>query len=84
MISKQQLIYSRIQEAFHPTHLEVIDESAEHVGHAGYQGGGKHFAVIISAECFTHVTRITAHRQIYALFLDMMPHEIHALRIKII
>lgn len=81
---KQQLIYTRIQQAFSPTHLEVIDESDKHIGHAGHQGGGRHFAVIISAECFQNISRVDAHRQIYALFEDLMPDEIHALRINIV
>jgi BolA protein len=67
-----------------PKQLEVLDESDQHVGHAGHQGGGRHFAVIISAECFGGATRVEAHRQIYALFEDMIPEQIHALRIKII
>lgn len=76
-----EIIRSRLRQAFSPSHLEVIDESDQHRGHAGYQGGGRHFAILISAECFRGISRIAAHRQIYALFTDMMPDPIHALRI---
>ena len=85
-MSKEQrvdIIQARLQQAFNPTYLEVIDESDEHVGHAGHQGGGRHFSIVISAACFMHVSRVAAHRQIYALFDDMMPEKIHALRIHI-
>jgi BolA protein len=78
------IIEARLKQAFSPSYLEVIDESHQHIGHAGHQGGGRHFAVIIGAECFKQVSRINAHRQIYALFDDMMPDEVHALRIKIV
>jgi len=81
MNSRAQIIYGRIQDAFSPSYLEVIDESDQHVGHAGHQGGGRHFAVIISASTFATVSRVEAHRRIYALFADMMPEQIHALRI---
>lgn len=86
MISQNRslLIKDRLQQAFSPTHLEVIDDSDQHIGHAGHQGGGRHFSIIISAECFNHLTRIESHRQIYSLFTDLMPEQIHALKIKVI
>lgn len=78
------LIRTRLETAFSPTQLEVIDESDQHVGHAGHQGGGRHFAIIIAAQSLQGLTRVAAHQQIYALFADLMPHTIHALRIKIV
>jgi BolA protein len=80
---KVALITERLQQAFSPAHLEVLDESAAHIGHAGHQGGGRHFAIIISADCLKSLTRVAAHRQIYSLFRDLIPDEIHALRISI-
>lgn len=82
--NRAAIIKARIQAALSPKQLEVLDESEQHIGHAGHQGGGRHFAVIISAECFGDVSRVEAHRQIYALFTDMIPEQIHALRIKMI
>lgn len=78
------LIRSRLMQAFSPDYLDVMDESDEHIGHAGHQGGGRHFAVEISAACFKGMSRVEAHRQIYALFVDKMPNEIHALKIRIL
>ena len=85
MIAQQRIaiIQARLQHAFAPTHLEVLDESDQHKGHAGHQGGARHFAIIISADCFSNLPRVQAHRQIYALFDDMIPEQIHALRIKV-
>lgn len=80
---KLQLIQQRLEDAFHPDHLEVLDESDAHRGHAGHGGGGRHFAVIIQAPAFKDKSRVAAHREIYALFTDLMPDEIHALRINI-
>lgn len=81
---KRQLIHDRITQALTPTSLEVIDESDKHRGHAGHGGGGRHFAVIIQSALLTDKSRVEAHRAIYVLFEDLMPHEIHALRIKIL
>ena len=78
------LIRNRIEKALTPNQLEVIDESDQHVGHAGHQGGGRHFAVVISAEKLSGLSKVEAHRQIYALFEDMMPEKIHALRIMVV
>ncbi len=83
-MNKLELIISRLQQAFSPESLEVIDESDQHIGHAGHQGGGRHFAIVISAVSLKSLSRVAAHRKIYALFEDLIPKEIHALRIKII
>lgn len=78
-----ELIRQRLDEALHPTYLEVIDESDQHIGHAGHQGGGRHFAIVIAAPELTDLTRVQAHQRIYALFADMIPEKIHALKIKV-
>lgn len=81
---KLTLIRERLTAAFAPITLEVIDESDKHAGHAGHGGGGRHFAVVIQASILSGKSRVEAHRAVYALFEDLMPHEIHALRIKIL
>lgn len=81
---RQHYIFNQIQKAFAPEFLEVLDESHQHVGHAGHQGGGRHFAVKIQSARLNALSRVEAHRQIYALFSDLMPHAIHALRIELL
>ncbi len=81
---KLALIEARLRTAFQPSYLDVRDDSDQHVGHAGHQGGGRHFSIAIAATHFQHQTRIAAHREIYALFTDLMPEDIHALRISIL
>lgn len=81
--SRAHLIEQRLLKAFAPTFLEVIDESDSHIGHAGHQGGGRHFAIRIMAESLNSLPKIEAHRQVYALFSDMIPEQIHALKIKL-
>lgn len=82
--NRADIIRQRLESHFAPTHLEVIDESEQHLGHAGYQGGHRHFAIVISASALNGISAVAAHRKIYALFADMMPEQIHALRIKVI
>ena len=74
-------ITERLNKAFSPTHLNVVDESDEHHGHAGHHAGGSHFKVEIAAPALAPLSRVEAHRKVYAVLADLMPHEIHALRI---
>jgi BolA protein len=78
-----EAIRERLQNAFSPESLEVIDDSEKHKGHAGAQGGAGHYSIIISAACFQKKSRIESHRMIYEVLNDLIPHEIHALKIRI-
>ena len=75
-------IQQRLEKAFSPTKLEVIDDSHKHVGHVGSRDGAGHYTVIISADCFKNKSLIEIHRDIYKELNDLIPQEIHALQIK--
>lgn len=84
MMSTEQrmtLIRKRLQQAFHPSYLEIVDESAQHKGHQGAENGAGHYSVIIVAECLNDQSRVAAHRKIYHVLHDLIPNEIHALKI---
>jgi len=78
----QALIKSRLEVAFHPELLKVVDESERHHGHLAHEQGAKHFAIEIKSAVFVGLSRVDIHRKIYALFTDVMPHPLHALKIK--
>jgi BolA protein len=82
-MNRINLIRERLQQAFSPIQLEVIDDSHKHIGHAGAQGGAGHYTVTILADCFKNLSRVEAHRKIYDALDDLIPDQIHALRIKI-
>lgn len=71
----------RLAAFLNPDHLEVIDDSAKHIGHAGARGGG-HYTVKIVASAFSDKSLLERHRMIYSLLQDMMQNEIHALSIQ--
>lgn len=83
-INKTEIIRERLEKYFQPSYLDVIDDSDQHIGHAGHQGGGRHFTVKIAASQFNDLAIVSCHRLVYSLFSDMIPDEIHALSIKII
>ena len=72
----------RLEKAFNPTSLEIIDDSADHIGHAGAEGGAGHYTVIIKAPAFEGVMPVKKHQMVYDILGDMIGPEIHALRIK--
>ncbi|MGB5806454.1 BolA family protein [Castellaniella sp.] len=68
--------------ALEPAHLDLIDESHLHAGHAGAQGGARHFRVRILSKQFQGLGTLARHRLVYDCVRDLMPHPIHALAIE--
>jgi BolA protein len=77
-----ELIQSRVTALLSPTHLEIIDDSHKHAGHAGNTGGG-HFTLMITAEKLNGLSKLESHRLIYSAVNHLIPKKIHALSIKI-
>jgi BolA protein len=71
---------SALEQAFAPTKLEIIDDSAAHAGHAGARGGG-HYRVMLVAEAFRGHSRLARHRLVYAVVAPLMTGAVHALNI---
>lgn len=79
-----EIIEERLQAAFQPEILRVLDESAAHHGHAAHSQGARHFAIEIYSPHLLGMSRVAAHRKIYALFSDLMPYPLHALKITVL
>lgn len=71
-------IHNAIEQRLDATHVEVIDHSADHAGHAGAVAGGGHFEVIIVSGKFEGVSRLASQRLVYEALGDLMTTEIHA------
>lgn len=74
----------RLQKVLQPSHLEVIDESHQHHGHAGANGSGygTHFRVRITAGAFAGKSAVARHRLVYDALQDFMDQGLHALAIE--
>jgi BolA protein len=81
MNDREQMIRERLESAFSPIELEIVDESHKHAGHAGARGGG-HFIAHIVSEAFAGKSTIERHRMVYDAMGDLMNSEVHALSIK--
>ena len=77
-------IEQRLRAKFDVQALEVVDESEDHRGHAGYRDGGEsHFRVTIRAEAFGPMTRIARHRAVHSALGPDLVGRIHALALQI-
>jgi len=67
-----------------PTHLEVVNESHQHAGHAGDDGSGEsHWRVVITVPSLAGKPRIAQHRAIHAALGKEIMSTIHALSLDI-
>lgn len=70
-------------ESLKPTHLEIIDDSHLHAGHAAASTGLGYFTVIINSPEFDGKSLVQKHQLIYKALGDLMQTDIHALQISI-
>jgi len=67
--------------ALEPLSIDLLDESEQHLGHAGYKPGGSHFRVTIVSEQFRGMNPVQRHRRVYGVLGPLM-QEVHALAIR--
>ncbi len=79
----QQEMERLLAEAFAPTRLEVINDSAKHAGHSGDDGSGEsHFTVVIEAPAFVDKSRLDRQRMVNKALGDIPGERVHALAIQ--
>jgi BolA protein len=84
-MSMTDTIHAKLTEKFAPLHLEVIDESQSHHGHAGWREGGEtHFRVRIATRNFDGLSRVAQHRAVNEALDDELKSGVHALAIEVL
>jgi BolA protein len=83
-LPRAEELRARLEQQLNPGWLEVIDESADHAGHAGAgtQGYGTHFRVKLSSPRFKGLSRIARHRLVYDALREFIDRGLHALAIE--
>ena len=72
-----------LNAAFAPTRLDIVNDSANHHGHAGDDGSGEsHFTIVIESVRFAGVPRLQRQRMVNAALGDIPGQRVHALAIK--
>ena len=80
----EDIMHERLTRGFSPQHLEIVNESHRHAGHAGDDGSGEsHFRVIIRAPAFAGQSRLARHRAVHAALGADLIGRIHALALEI-
>lgn len=73
----------KLQRAFQPARLDVINESHLHAGHRGSPGTGEsHFRVVIVSAAFTGKSRLQRHRLVNEVLADELKGKVHALALE--
>lgn len=81
MLMEEQ-IKVRIQKAFQPEYLKVINESAKHKGHQGDDGSGQtHFSLKVVSHCFMGMSRIERQRAVNENIKNLFSQGLHAISI---
>jgi BolA family transcriptional regulator, general stress-responsive regulator len=80
-MSVAQTIRQRLAQ-LEPLSLDLVDESENHRGHAGYrEGGNTHWRLSIVSARFAGQSTVARHRMVYQALGELMQHPIHALAI---
>jgi len=80
-VSVEAQIRARLA-ALEPLALDLVDESAQHAGHAGASpGGNTHWRLAITSHSFAGKGRVARHRLVYEALGELMHNPIHALAI---
>ena len=78
-------IEKKLSLKFAPTHLEVLDESENHRGHAGSRPGGEtHFRVRITSPQLDSLSRVAQHRAVMETLDTELKSGVHALAIEVV
>ena len=76
-------IIERLTAALNPTWIELVDQSQQHIGHAGHDPRGEsHFALIIESHAFAGLSRVERQRKVYGALDELMRERVHALTIR--
>jgi len=81
-VERRERIEAKLRERLEAAHVEVIDESHLHAGHAGAASGAGHFRTLVVSERFAGLGPVQAQRLVYDALSDEMGAEIHALSIR--
>ena len=78
----KEKIEKKINAAFSPVHISIIDETWKHAGHAGAVSGKGHFILHAVSQQFEGISLLNRNRLIFDILKEEMGSEIHALTIR--
>ena len=76
-------IKEKINKKINPENLILIDNSHLHRKHKSFDKNKFHLKIIIKSQALKKMSKIEAHKAIFATLKDEMQNKIHALEIEI-
>ena len=76
MATTESIIIKKLEEAFSPDHLQVINESASH---NVPEGSESHFKVVLVSQNFEGQSAVKRHQSVYAVLAAELQSGVHAL-----
>lgn len=76
-------IQQKLNQAFSPDFLQLIDQTHRHQKHQQFQPGKSHLTLIIQSKKLSALPKLNAHQAIYHCLGELMQTDIHALSITI-
>ncbi|MGL6208597.1 MAG: BolA family protein [Paracoccaceae bacterium] len=74
-----ELLKTRLEAAFAPEVLEIVNDSHRHAGHSGDDGSGaSHFSIKLRSAVLAPMGRIARHRAVHAALGDLNT-QVHAI-----
>ena len=84
MHTRQQRLVAALTAAFAPTELEVVDDSAQHAGHAGAGAAGEtHYTIRMVSARFAGMGRVARSRLVHSLLDAEFASGLHALSLRL-
>ena len=84
---EKRFVYTEtlLRHHFNTDFIALNDESEAHLGHAGAEHGASHYEVLLARHALTTFgTLIKLHRAVYQVLANLIPQDIHALKIRIV
>ena len=75
-------IERKMKERLDAVHVEVVDETWKHAGHAGAATGGGHFTLVVVSPRFEGVNALDRRRLVFNALEAEMNGAIHALTVR--
>lgn len=80
MTTVAERMRTKLEAAFAPVALKIVDDSHKHAGHAGARPEGEtHFTVTIVSDAFAGKSRVDRQRLVYSTLAAELAGPVHAL-----
>ncbi len=84
LMTRAERLHDILTALFQPAFLEIIDESANHAGHAGAGSGGEtHYQVALVTPVFSGLSRVERHRLVNGALAAEFSQGLHAIALNL-